>query len=168
MILVYAFSNQWGTNIARRTLSQLKDKLNSPDIVFLPVYFHPRQFFKKYIEHNIYSLVIGLGDGPRYLNRINIETQAKNAYHDQTIYPFSPIFLDLSLPNVDIYDSNHFKISSNMGTYNCNWLAYSTELSLNRRHLSTHHLFFHLPPKSPADFLASNIYRILAENKLIG
>ena len=57
---------------------------------FLPVFFFPQSFFHKYIEHNNYSLIIGLGDGSRNLSKIKIETQTKNAYNDQEIYPFSP------------------------------------------------------------------------------
>ena len=132
MILIYSFSNQWGTNISRRVLSELEKQL-SPSLSkegirvdFLPIYFYPQAFFHKYIEHNNYSIIIGLGDGTRHLSKIKIEIQTKNAYNDKEIYPFSPIFLDLNMPTVDIYDSNYFQIGTSMGTYNCNWLAYKT------------------------------------------
>ena len=32
-----------------------------------------------------------------------------------------------------------------MGTYNCNWVAYSTQLYLDQKKLSTHNIFLHLP-----------------------
>ena len=130
-ILIYSFSNQWGTNISR-----------------LRLFFYPLSFFHKYIEHNNYSLIIGLGDGSKNLSKIKIETQAKNSYNDKEIYPFSPIFIDLNMPVVDIYDSEYFQIGDNMGTYNCNWIAYKTQLSLNQRNLDTKHLFLHLPRQS--------------------
>lgn len=166
MILIYAFSNQWGTNISRRTLTELQKLINYPQIIFLPVNSYPQEFFRKYIEHSNYSLIIGLGDGSKYSNKTNIETQAKNAYNDKEIYPFSPIFLDLNLPNVDIYDSNYFQISSNMGTYNCNWLSYKTQLYLNQHSPETKHLFLHLPQKSNATFLAENVQKLINENHI--
>lgn len=173
MILIYAFCNQWGTNISRRVLSEL-EKCLSPSLSkegirvdFFPVYFHPKPFFHKYVEHNNYSLIIGLGDGSKWANKIHIETQAKNAYYDETIYPFSPIFLDLNLPVVDNYDSRYFQISSSMGTHNCNWLAFSTQLSLNQRSAETLHLFLHLPQKLNAAFLASQINKLIIDNNLL-
>ncbi|MCX6726256.1 MAG: hypothetical protein NTY75_00355, partial [Candidatus Shapirobacteria bacterium] len=71
------------------------------------------------------------------------------------------------LPNVDIYDSNFFQISSTMGTYNCNWLAYKTQLYLNQHSPETFHLFLHLPQKSNAGILANNIARFLSDNGLV-
>ena len=133
---------------------------------FLPVSY-PQPFFHKYIEFNSYLLIVGLGDGPKYLSKIKIETQAKNAYNDREIYPFSPIFLDLSLPSVDNYDANYFQISSNMGTYNCNWLAYKTQLNINQRSLASNHLFLHLPHSQNASLLASKISDLLTLNHLI-
>jgi len=167
VILIYAFSNHWGTNISHRTLLELKKLINYPDINFQLIYFHPKQFFRKYIEHNPYSLIIGLGDGSKFAHKIHIETQAKNAYNDDTIYPFSPIFLDLNLPVVDNYDSQYFQISSNMGTYNCNWLAFSTQLSLNQRSAETLHLFLHLPQLANATILAEKIKDLLDLNQML-
>jgi len=166
MILVYALSNQWATNISRRTLSELQKLLKSDDILFLPIIRWPRPFFHKYIDRSHYSLIIGLGDGTKFSNKIHIETQAKNAYYDQSIYPFSPIFLDLNLPNVDIYDPNFFQISSNMGTHNCNWMAYSTQLYLNQHSSDTLHLFLHLPPGSNAAILAQKIFELIKNNNI--
>ena len=65
----------------------------------------------------------------KFLQKIKIETQAKNAYGDEEIYPFSSIFIDLSLPTVDIYDSNYFQIGSNMGTENTTAIGSLTKRS---------------------------------------
>jgi hypothetical protein len=180
MILIYAFSNQWGTNISRRTLLELqkileeKDKIalfkgNVPkgQRVYQVIYFDPKSFFQKYIARNQYSLIIGLGDMYSDFTKIRIETQAKNAYNNQPIYPFSPILLDLSLPNLDNFDSQFFVISSNMGTYNCNWIAYSTQLYINQKHPETRQIFLHLPKKSNATILASQIKSLLELNNII-
>lgn len=166
MILVYAFSNQWGTNISHRVLVELQKAISSPEVIFQPVYFHPRQFFNKYIKNNHYDLIIGLGDGGKLLTKIKIETQAKNNYLDKEIYAFSSIFLDLNLPPVDNYDGQYFKIGSNMGIYNCNWIAYSTQLNLNQRNASTGHLFLHLPPRSNAAEIALKIIELIQNNHL--
>ncbi|MBP9817460.1 hypothetical protein KBC75_01725 [Candidatus Shapirobacteria bacterium] len=176
MILVYAFSNHWGTNISHRTLLELEklfDK-NSHSADFQLVYFQPKRFFEKNIKSfpplskgGQGGLVLGLGDGGKFLTKIKIETQAKNNYLDKPIQPFAPILLDLNLPPVDIYDSNFFKIGSNMGTYNCNWLAYQTQHYLNNYSPSTLHLFLHLPQKLPAPFLATKIFDLLHDNQII-
>jgi len=167
MILIYAFSNQWGTNISRRTLLELQKIIKNPDINFQLIHFHPRQFFEKYIKFNNYDLIVGLGDLYGNFSKIRIETQAKNAFNDQPIYPFSPILIDLNIPNIDNHDSHIFSISSNMGTYNCNWIAYSTQLYLNQKNLSTQHLFLHLPKKSNAGFLASQIKSLFESNQML-
>jgi len=179
MILIYAFSNRWSTNISRLVLSELQKAIKNSDILFLPVNSYPQEFFRKHIQGCLpcqgevaegrrgLSLIIGLGDGSKFANKIHIETQAKNAYNDKEIYPFSPIFLDLNLPNIDIYDSNYFQISANMGTYNCNYLAYKTQLYLNQHSPETKHLFLHLPQKSNAHDLAVNIVKFLSENSLV-
>lgn len=167
MILIYAFTNQWGTNISRRVLLELKKTLNHSNISYQLIYFHPRQFFQKYIRNNHYNLIIGLGDHSGQGNRIRLETQAKNNYLNQEIYPFSPILLDLNLPNVDIYDSNYFQIASNLGTYNCNWIAYSIQLHLNQHSPNTFQLFLHLPKKQNAALLSQQISRLLIDNHLL-
>ncbi len=164
-ILIYAFSNQWGTNISHRTLLELQNLIKNPDIKFQLIRSYPQEFFRKYIQGNKYDLIIGLGDSPS--DKIKIETQTKNSYNDKSIYPFSPILIDLSIPLIENYDSNYFTISSNMGTYNCNWIAYSTQLYLDQKKLSTLHLFLHLPKKSNASFLASQIKNLLDLNNLI-
>jgi pyrrolidone-carboxylate peptidase len=143
MILIYAFSNQWGTNISRRTLLELQKYIKSSQITYQIIYFHPRQFFEKYIKNNYYDLIVGLGDLYGNFHQIRIETQAKNCYSNNSIYPFSPIIIDLKIPVVDNYDSQFFTISSHMGTYNCNWIAYSTQLYLDQHRLNTSHHSFH-------------------------
>jgi len=100
-------------------------------------------------------------------DKIRIETQTKNAYNNKEIYPFSPIFIDLNLPNVDLHDPNIFSISSNMGTYNCNWIAYSTQLLIDQKKLATQHMFLHLPKKANANFLAREIHSLLVNNQII-
>lgn len=171
MILCYAFSNQWSTNISRRVLSELEIKVGATlatahQIHFLPVIRWPRPFFKKYIEHSNYSLIIGLGNGTKFTHKIHVETQARNAFYDQSIYPFSPILLDLSLPNIDNFNSEFFQISSNMGSHNCNWLAYSTQLYLNQHSPQTKHLFLHLPQQANAVYLANNIIDLFNSNQI--
>jgi pyrrolidone-carboxylate peptidase len=166
MILIYAFSNQWGTNISHRTLLEIQKLISRSDDINFQLVHWPKQFFQKYIHNNHYSLIIGLGDGSKFISKIKIETQAKNAYNDQSIYPFSPILLDLSLPNVDIYDANYFQISSNMGTYNCNYLAYSTQLYINQHSPDTQHLILLLPPGFNAAVLAQKIRDLLQQNHI--
>jgi len=167
VILVYAFTNQWGTNISRRVLLELQKLFTGDNFSFEIIRFHPRDFYKKYIEHNNYSLIIGLGDSYGQSEKIKIETQAKNVYNDQSIYPFAPILIDLNIPIIDNLDSDFFKISSNMGTYNCNWLAFSTQLYLNQNNLSTFHLFLDLPQKSNASLLAARINQLLVDNNIL-
>jgi pyrrolidone-carboxylate peptidase len=166
VILIYAFSNRWGTNIARRTLTELQKIFPFPQINYQPVFFLPKPFFHKFIEHETYDLIIGLGDGSKFLSKIKIETQAKNAYNDQPIYPFSPILLDLNLPPLDIYDGNLFEIGHSMGTYNCNYLAYSTQLYLNQKKHATPQIFLHLPPGFNATLLAQKISELLVDNHI--
>jgi hypothetical protein len=167
MILIYAFSNQWGTNISHLTLLELQKIIKNNNFNFLLVRFDFKSFFQKYIAHNQYDLIIGLGDIYSDFSKIRIETQTKNAYNNQPIYSFSPILLDLSLPNLDNFDSNYFVISSHLNAYNCNWLVYSTQLTINQKKLNTQHLFLSLPKKSNATFIASQIKNLLELNNLI-
>jgi pyrrolidone-carboxylate peptidase len=167
MILIYAFSNQWGTNISHRTLLELQKTIKGENFDFRLIRFDFKSFFQKYISRNQYDLIIGLGDTYSDFNKIRIETQAKNAYNNETIYPFSPILLDLNLPNLDNFDSNYFAISSRMGTYNCNWIAYSIQLYINQKHPETNQIFLHLPKRSNATLLASQIKTLLELNNLI-
>lgn len=167
MILIYAFSNPWGTNISRRVLSELQKIISANNIDFQIVHFQPKAFFQKYIQNSSYNLIIGLGDLYGSSSKIHIETQAKNSYNQQSIYAFYPIFLDLSIPPLDYYDSNIFSISSNMGTFNCNWIAFSTQVYLNQKNSQNYQLFLHLPPRQNASYLAQEIKNLLEKNSLI-
>ena len=178
MILIYAFSNPWGTNISHLTLLELQKTLTpvlskkgvggrfggQGEIVYQLIHNYPQEFFRKYIQGNQYDLIIGLGDSPS--DKIRIETQTKNSYNDKSIYPFSPILIDLNLPNLENFDSNVFSISSNMGTYNCNWMAYSTQLYLNQKSPSTYHIFLHLPKKANATSTAFQIKNLFESNRI--
>jgi pyrrolidone-carboxylate peptidase len=173
MILIYAFSNQWGTNISRRVLSELQSRL-SPSLLregigvgFYPIYFHPKIFFNKYISRNNYTLIIGLGDFFGDIDKIRLETIAHNVYGANSIYPFSPINFELSLPPLDNLDTKIFTVSEHMGKYNCNWIAYSTELYIRQHSPDTHQLFFHLPKKFNASLAATQIIELLQNNHLI-
>lgn len=166
MILIYAFSNQWATNISRRTLTEIQKLLPADNITFLPIFFHPKSFFRKYIEHNHYSLIIGLGDFFGRADRIRLETVAHNVYGENSIYPFSPINLELSLPPLDNLDTHVFRVGEHMGKYNCNWIAYSTELFIQQHSPNTKHLFLHLPKSQNASVLALQIVTMLENNKI--
>lgn len=166
MILIYAFSNRWATNISRLALSSLQERINNSGILFIPINTSPHEFFRKHIEHQNYSLIIGLGDGSKYIDKINIETIAQNSYNRQSIYPYSPVKINLSLPDIDDFDRRYFNISSNMGTYNCNYMAYRTQLHISQSNFATHQLFFHLPPKSNAIILADRLIDFFCLNHL--
>ncbi|HOZ81042.1 MAG TPA: hypothetical protein PK370_02355, partial [Candidatus Woesebacteria bacterium] len=112
-------------------------------------------------------LIIGLGDGSKFINKIKIETQAKNNYLNKTIVPYSPISLELSLPIIDLYDPSCFFISDNMGNYNCNYLAYLIQHEINNKSPTTQQLFFHLPLRQNAINIAKNISEILINNNLL-
>ena len=175
MILIYAFSNQWGTNISHRVLLELQKNLNPVlskkgewgKIDYQLIRFHPLSFFEKYIKRNNYDLIIGLGDFWGDINRIKMETQAFNKYGDNSIDAFSPITLELSLPPVDLIDPQKFIIGEHMGTYNCNWIAFQIQKEINSHCPQTSQLFFHLPKKAKADFLAADIITLLKNNNLI-
>lgn len=168
MILIYGFSNHWGTNISRRTLTDLQKLLPpSSQIIYQPIYFHPRQFFQKYIRNNKYDLIIGLGDSYGPSSKIRIETIAHNNFNHNAIYPFAPYELELSLPVVDLVDPDRFSVSDNMGTYNCNWIAYQIQLNINDRCPDCRQLFFHLPPRSNSSLCASDILDLLRNNQII-
>jgi pyrrolidone-carboxylate peptidase len=168
MILIYAFSNRWGTNISRRTLIELQKVLKcQEEINYQVIFFHPRTFFNKYIKNTQYSLIIGLGDFWGEGNKIRIETAAKNAYGQETIYPLSPIRLEVSMPDLEIYDPNKFVISENMGTYNCNWLVFMTQLQFNQHQKNGKQIFFHLPKRAAAKITTQNILLVLKANQML-
>ncbi|MEK7528124.1 MAG: hypothetical protein AAB574_03875 [Patescibacteria group bacterium] len=168
MILVYAFSNRWGTNIARRTLGELQKILVSrEEINYQVILGHPRVFFNKYIKNTQYSLIIGLGDIWGEGNKIRIETAARNAYGQETIYPLAPIRLEVDMPDLEFYDPRIFTISENMGTYNCNWVVFMTQLQFNQHQSGGKQIFFHLPKRATAETTAQNIFLVLTANQML-
>lgn len=168
MILIYAFSNQWGTNTSRRTLSELQQYLpQSLGINYQIIFGHPRSFVNKYIRNDVYDLIIGLGDFYGDEEKIRIETVARNVYGKESIYPLAPIKIELSLPEIEMYEPSIFEITENMGTYNCNWIAFETQLILNKRKLKTKHLFLHLPKRVNSKFLAKNIKDLMEANQML-
>jgi pyrrolidone-carboxylate peptidase len=164
--LIYAFSNSWGTNISRRVLSELQKYLKG-EINFQIIFGHPLTFYNKYIRNDKYDLIIGLGDYWGKGEKIRIETITRNTYGAETIYPLAPIKIELSLPKLEMYEPTVFEISENAGTYNCNFIAFKTQLIINNKKLATKHLFLHLPKRGKADFLAKNIYNMIEANQMI-
>ena len=168
MILIYAFSNQWGTNVSRRTYSDLQKYLpQSLGINYQVIFGHPRNFVNKYIRNDIYDLIIGLGDFYGDGEKIRIETIARNVYGKESIYPLAPIKIELSLPEIEMYEPEMFEITENMGTYNCNWIAFETQLIINKKKLKTKHLFLHLPKKSNSMMVARNIANLIESNQML-
>lgn len=101
MTLIYAFSNQWGTNISRRVLSALQSYLpKNKEINYQIIFGHPRTFFNKYIPNDNYDLIIGLGDFYGENQKIKIETMAKNVYGKENINPLFPIKMELDRKSV--------------------------------------------------------------------
>jgi len=125
--LVYAFSNQWSTNISVRTLLELQ-KLNYKHTLFQKINFHPKSFFNKHILNKQYDYIIGLGDFFGNLSKIRLETKAKNLYGKHPISSNASFVLPLNTPSLSHFDNNNFILAQNMGSYNCNWIAYQTQL----------------------------------------
>lgn len=168
MILIYAFSNQWGTNISRRVLSDLQRLLpHFPEINYQIIFGHPRVFYNKYIRNDEYELILGLGDYWGVESKIRIETIARNVYGKESIYPLAPIKIEFSLPELELYEPDNFKISENMGTYNCNWIAFQTQLVIDKKKLKTRHLFLHLPKRSNSMVTARNISGLIEGNQML-
>lgn len=168
MVLIYAFSNQWGTNISRRTYSDLQKYLPQiSGITYQVIFGHPRTFTNKYIRNDVYNLIVGLGDYFGEGEKIRIETVARNVYGKESIYPLAPIKIELSLPEIEMYEPSVFEISENMGTYNCNWVAFETQLIINKRKLASKHLFLHLPKRANSRFLAKNIADLIEVNQML-
>ena len=165
MVLVYAFSNRWGTNAARRVLNEWEKISQRVNWEFRPVYFYPQEFFRKQIEGRKPVLIVGLGDGLG--ERVRIETRAKNSYNERPIEALSPIWLDLSMPEVDNIDGRQFEISGNMGSFNCNWMAYKIEWYIRRHNLETRQLFLHIPRRILAGEMAGEIERLVKENEIV-
>lgn len=168
MVLIYAFSNQWGTNISRRTLSDLEAYLGkNQKVIYQVIFGHPRTFINKYIRNDVYDLIIGLGDFYGEGHKIRIETVAKNVYGKETIYPLAPIKVELSLPEIEMYEPEFFEITENMGTYNCNLVAFEIQLAINKRNLKTKNLFLHLPKRANSRLIAKNIANLIEANQMI-
>lgn len=168
MILIYAFSNQWGTNISRRTLSDLEKYLpSSLGINYQVIFGHPKTFINKYIRNDVYDLIVGLGDFYGEGEKIRIETVTKNVYGKESIYPLAPIKLELSLPEIEMYEPNAFEITENMGTYNCNLVAFEIQLIIERKKLATKNLFLHLPKRTNSGLIAKNIANLIEANQMI-
>lgn len=169
MILVYAFSNRWGTNISRRVLAELEKILGSAkqNINFQIIYFSPSRFFDKNINGSNYDLIVGLGDFYGNIFKIRMETVAHNRFGDKTINPLSPFVLELSMPEMDIVDSNIFGVGENMGSFNCNYMAYRIQEMINNHRPNLKQLFFHIGKRSEAKLVAKNIANLLNNNKLI-
>lgn len=170
MILVYAFSNQWGTNISRRVLAELEKILGpaEPGVFnFQIVYFSPQRFFDKNINGSNYDLIVGLGNFNGNIFKIRMETVTHNRFGDRPINPLSPYCLELSMPEMDIVDSKIFGVGENMGSYNCNFLAYKIQEMINRQNLNLKQLFFHIGKRSEAKMVANNIANLMVVNKMI-
>jgi len=168
MILIYAFSNQWGTNVSRRTYSDLQKYLpQSLGINYQVILGHPKSFINKYLRNDEYDLIVGLGDFYGDGEKIRIETIARNVYGRETIYPLAPIKIELSLPEIEMYEPTVFEITENMGTYNCNLVAFETQLIINKKNLKTRHLFLHLPKRANSRFLAKNIKDLIEANQML-
>jgi len=116
---------------------------------------HPKTFFQTHIYGKIYDSIIGLGDFYGNFPKIRLETIAKNQYGYKPISTNLPYQITLNTGSLS-YNPN-IVISKNMGNYNCNWLAYQTQLYLNSKNLDTAHLFFHLPKKFPPISLADQL-----------
>lgn len=168
MVLVYAFSNQWGTNTSRRVISELQKYL-PPRIGFnyKVITGHPRSFFEKYIKNDKYRLIIGLWDFYGESSKIRIETVAKNVYGKESLSPLLPIKLELSLPEIDMYEPEFFEISEFMGTYNCNWIAFMIQSVIERKKLATKNLFLHLPKKAKSEIIAKKIFNLIEANEML-
>jgi pyrrolidone-carboxylate peptidase len=108
-----------------------------------------------------------LGDFYGEGEKIRIETVAKNVYGRESIYPLAPIKVDLNLPEFEMYEPEVFEITENMGTYNCNWIAFETQLIINKRKIKTKHLFLHLPKRGNSKFLAKNIANFIEANQML-
>lgn len=167
MNLIYAFSNRWSTNVSAQTLLHLQKLLSSPQTLFQKIYGHPKSFFQSHILNKHFDCIVGLGDFFGDYQKIRLETKAKNLYGSRPISTNAPFLLPLNTPSLSHFDNNHFALAQNMGSYNCNWIAYQTQLFLNSRNLDTFHLFFHLPKRQSAQFLASAIADFLLSNQML-
>jgi len=167
MILVYAFANQWGTNISRRVLAELEKILGKNNINYQIVYFSPERFFNKNINGSNYNLMVGLGDFNGNIFKIRMETVAHNRFGEKSINPLSPYCLELSMPEMDIVDTRVFSVGENMGSFNCNFMAYKIQEMINSHQPNLKQLFFHIGKRSEAKIIAKNIADLLKNNNLM-
>lgn len=167
MILVYAFANQWGTNISRRVIAELEKTIGNDGVNYQIVYFSPQRFFDKNINGSNYDLIVGLGDFNGNIFKIRMETVAHNRYGEKSINPLSPYCLELSMPEIDIVDTNKFSVGENMGSYNCNFMAYRIQEMINNHQPNLKQLFFHVGKRTEAKSAANSIAEILKNNKLL-
>lgn len=167
MVLVYAFSNQWGTNISRRVLSELELLLGKDNINYQIIYFSPQRFFDKNINGSNYDLIVGLGDFGRDIFKVRMETVTHNRFGDKPINPLSPYCLELSMPEMDIVDTLKFSVGENMGSYNCNYMAYRIQEVINNHQPNLRQLFFHVGKRRVAKTVADDIAELLKINKML-
>ncbi|MFA7301486.1 MAG: hypothetical protein WC069_04205 [Candidatus Shapirobacteria bacterium] len=167
MILVYAFSNQWGTNISRRVLAELEKILGKDNINYQIVYFSPQRFFDKNIKGSNYDLIVGLGDFSGNIYKIRMETIAHNRFGEKSINPLSPYCLELSMPEMDIVDTDKFSVGENMGSYNCNFMAYKVQEMINSHQPNLKQLFFHIGKRRVAKTVAVDIADLMTNNKML-
>ena len=167
--LVYAFSNQWGTNISRRVLRELELLIGSArqNINFQIVYFSSQRFFDKNINGSNYDLIVGLGDFGGDIFKIRMETVAHNRFGKRSINPLSAYCLELSMPEMDIVDTNKFGVGENMGTFNCNFLAFKIQEMINNHQPNLKQLFFHIGKRRIAKAAAIDIAELLEINKML-
>lgn len=167
MILVYAFSNQWGTNISRRVLSELEIIFDKDKINYQVVHFSPQRFFDKNINGSNYDLIVGLGDFGGDIYKIRMETVVHNRFGDRPINPLSPYCLELSMPEMDIVDTFKFSVGENAGTYNCNFMSFKIQEMINNYQINLKQLFFHIGKRRVAKTVAMDIAELLINNDLI-
>lgn len=163
MILIYAFANRWSTNISARVLNELNNsslvKGRPGGVSFQKIYGHPKSFFQSRIYGKNYQKIVGIGDLYGNFSKIKLETIAKNQYSYKPISTNSPYQIPLNTGPLSYLPD--IVISKNMGNYNCNWIAYQTQLYLNSHNLFTQHLFFHLPKKFPPTITTSTLINLI-------
>ena len=59
--------------------------------------------------------------------------------------------MELNLQEIEMYEPEYFDISEFMGTYNCNWIVFMIQLSLNKRKLETK-IYFYIYPRGSIGF----------------
>lgn len=170
MILVYAFSNRWGTNISSLTLNELSPLLQGGTqggFVFQKILSFPNKFFEEYVHNKQYSAIIGLGDFNGDFDKIRIETQAQNLFGRHSIIQNGLTPIKLDLPLLENIDPSVFIYGQNMGNYHSNWIAFQIQSYINQKKLTCYHLFFHLPQKSNSSNNAHSLANLLIDHQVI-